>query len=145
MNREIRRLASLGPSGIAVLCRALLVLTRVRIALWVLPWNRVAAPAARSNVAGSARPGLDRLEWSVRTAGRFIPRSTCLTQALALHRLLSRYGYRSSVQIGVRNVDGRFGAHAWVEHQGSPLLSSAAEIAGYARFFSWPASQPDLT
>lgn len=88
---------------------------------------------------------MGRLEWSVRTGGRFIPRATCLTQALALHRLLSRYGYHSSVQIGVRRVEGSFGAHAWVEHQGAPLLSSAAEITRYTRFFSWPASQPDLT
>jgi hypothetical protein len=140
---RLRRLVSLGPSEIALLRVAFFMLVRMRIAVWVLPWGWLTAPAARS-IPMLARPGADRLEWAIRAASRLIPRATCLTQALALQRLLSRYGYRSSVQVGARNADGRFGAHAWVEYEGGSLLSSPAEIAAFARFFSWPSSQPNL-
>jgi len=95
--------------------------------------------------ARAVKPGVDRLEWAVLAASRFIPRATCLTQALALHRLLSSYGYQSNVQFGVRRADGRFAAHAWVEHEARLLLTKAPEIVQYVRFFSWPPSQPDLS
>jgi hypothetical protein len=125
-----------------VLRQAFLALSRVRIALWILPWHRLTtAPHASSQANGA--PTTDRLEWSIRVASRIVPHSTCLTKALALHRLLSFYGYRSIVQIGVRNVDGRFMAHAWVEHDSRVLLGTAADIEGYARFFVWPHSRLD--
>jgi hypothetical protein len=38
-----------------------------------------------------------------------------------LTRLLARRGIHASVVIGVRPGD-EFGAHAWVEHDGTPLL-----------------------
>lgn len=102
-------------------------------------------PATRAGSVRSFNPGADRLEWAVLAASRFIPRATCLTQALALHRLLSRSGYRSKVQFGIRQADGRFAAHAWVEHETGLLLSKPPEIVQYVRFFSWPPSQPDLS
>jgi hypothetical protein len=61
-----------------------------------------------------------------------------LTQALALYQLLARYGYSSIVQVGVRNADGQFTAHAWVEHEGLLLLGVPADVGGYSRFFSVP-------
>lgn len=140
----MRRLATLGTSEFTLLRRALFALIRVRIALWTLPWRRFRAHEASPVVRSAMDPGAERLEWAVRAASRFIPRATCLTQALALQRLLSRHGYRSIVQIGARHTNGHFSAHAWVEHEGGSLLSSPAEIAAYARFFSWPSSQPDL-
>lgn len=139
-----RRLASLGPIEISLLGRAFLALLRIRIALWVRPWNRVTAPAVRTVTTESIRPVVHRLEWAVLAASRFVPRATCLTRALALHRLLVHYGYRSSVQVGARRADGRFVAHAWVEHGTDSLLSNASEVTRYVRFFSWPPSQPDL-
>jgi hypothetical protein len=87
---------------------------------------------------------VDRLEWAVLATSGIIPRTTCLTQALTLHRLLSRYGYRSNVQFGIRRGDGSFAAHAWVEHEAGWLLTTPPEIAQYVRLFSWPPSQPDL-
>lgn len=48
----------------------------------------------------------------------------CLTQSIVLLDLLSRRGTRGVLVIGVRAADGRedFGAHAWVELRGRPLL-----------------------
>lgn len=129
-----------------MLGRAFLALLRIRIALWVRPWNRLTAPAARAvTLESTRRPGVHRLEWAVLAASRFVPRATCLTRALALHRLLWQYGYRSSVQVGARRAGGRFVAHAWVEHGTDSLLSNASEVTQYVRFFSWPPSQPDLS
>ncbi|HEU5317226.1 MAG TPA: lasso peptide biosynthesis B2 protein [Chloroflexota bacterium] len=39
----------------------------------------------------------------------------CLQRSLALHRVLRRKGLPSELRIGVRRVDGRLAAHAWVE------------------------------
>src|SRR5262245_13903165 len=142
VNPRLRRLQLLGPSGIALLCRAVLTLFWIRVSLWMGPWN-MTTPATRAGSVRSIKPGVDRLEWAVLAASRFTPRATCLTQALALHRLLSHYGYRSNIQFGVRQADGRFAAHAWVEHDAGLLLSKAPEILQYVRFFSWPPSQPD--
>jgi hypothetical protein len=47
--------------------------------------------------------------------------SRCLVRSLVLTRMLSRRGIDSSFVIGVRS-DPEFGAHAWVESDGIPLL-----------------------
>jgi len=142
---RVHRLGPIGPSGLALLCGAFVTLVRVRVALWVVPWNCFPAPVTRAFGLPPTRPGVDRLAWAVRSASRFVPRATCLAQAVALHRLLSRYGYRSNVQIGVRSSGGHFDAHAWVEHEAKPLLSHSGQVREYVRFFSWPPSRPDLS
>lgn len=53
---------------------------------------------------------------------RIIPGDTrCLTRSLVLLGMLSRRGIAASVVLGVRTTP-EFGAHAWVEHAGQPLL-----------------------
>jgi hypothetical protein len=47
--------------------------------------------------------------------------SRCLMRSLVLTRLLARRGIETSLVIGVR-TEPAFGAHAWVEHDGVPLL-----------------------
>lgn len=125
-----------------LLAVAWLVLVRTRLALWLLPWQRMGTFADRPAAAGSPRFSVGRLEWAVRAASRMVPHGTCLTQALALNHLLRSQGYAGVVQIGVKN-DGRFAAHAWVECDGVPLLSSAGDIGRYSRFLTWPPAQPD--
>jgi hypothetical protein len=121
----------------------LVTLAQVRIALWVLPSRRLARVSTVNRNVPSPPPSAERLEWTVKVASRVVPYATCLTQALALQRLLSRHGYRAIVQVGVCNVGGQFLAHAWVEHEGQTLLGTSESVARYSRFFSWPDSQPD--
>jgi len=142
----LRRVATLRPTDLSLLRQAFLSLLRVRFALWLVPWRRLAASIDSEEIAAApAHPEVDRVEWAIRAASHVVPRATCLTQAVALHRLLSCHGYQSIVQIGVSNADGRFGAHAWVEHEGRPLLSTSNDVARYSRVFTWPHSRLDLT
>jgi hypothetical protein len=136
---SLRRCARLSGAEWRLLADAGVLLVAVRAALWALPWDRAIGQVRSIRISSPARlgrgsPSIDRLEWAVRNASRLVPYATCLTQALALHRLLSRAGYPSSVQIGVAKVPGRqLASHAWVEHEGRPLLDNAGELAQYSR------------
>jgi len=69
---------------------------------------------------------------AVSRAARLVPRASCLTQALALQRLLARRGLESSLFLGVDRAGKpsrtarpralRFEAHAWVEWRGRILI-----------------------
>jgi hypothetical protein len=122
-----------------LLGRALLTLARVRVALWLVPWRRLHPARHTTRNARQFQPR--RLEWAIRVASRAVPAATCLTQAMALHELLARFGYPSIVHVGVRRGEGDFSAHAWVDHEGQSFLSSPTEVARYARFFTWPDSR----
>jgi hypothetical protein len=128
----------LRPEQVALLACACVVVLRTRLGLWFLPWRRIVAMAGHPR-ARAPRFTADRLARAVRLASRVVPHATCLTQALALNRLLSRDGHASTVQIGVRKDDSGFSAHAWVECMGAPLLSTDAEVTKYSRCLTWPA------
>jgi hypothetical protein len=120
-----------------LLLSAGVLLAVYRVALWVLPWHRLAVSRPLPGRSRVSRLSVERLEWAVSTASRPIPRATCLTKALALHQLLARAGYPSSIHIGVAKAPGRgFEAHAWVEHEGVTLLSSASEVAHYSHLLA---------
>ncbi len=59
--------------------------------------------------------------------------SRCLAQSLVLMALMARRGIASALVIGVR-PGSDFGAHAWVEREGMPLLPSGGDT--YARLLS---------
>lgn len=139
---KARRAATLNASDWELLQRAFVAVARIRITLWILPWRRLTASHGTRAELSHHSVAPQHLEWAVKAVSRVVPYATCLTQALALHRLLSRYGHSSTVQVGVRNADGQFSAHAWVEQDGVLLLGTSADVAGYSRFFTWP--QPGL-
>ena len=62
-------------------------------------------------LAQPVRRTLDPLPWD----------SRCLMRSLVLLRMLARRGVVCALVIGVRPRE-RFEAHAWVEHEGRPLL-----------------------
>jgi hypothetical protein len=133
----VRKFWRLSGADRRLLLDAAVLLATYRVALWLLSWNRVAAPGPSRDESPPKQISVERLEWAVRTAGRRIPAANCLTAALALHHLMSRAGYESSIHIGVAKTPARgFEAHAWVEHDGATLLSSASEIAHYARLLA---------
>jgi hypothetical protein len=66
----------------------------------------------------------------VRLASRYVPRATCLTQALTAQMLLGWAGLNSRLHIGVR-LDGKFEAHAWVEGPGRIVVGGREGVASY--------------
>jgi len=67
----------------------------------------------------------DQLVWAVATASRFIPKATCLAQALAIQLFLKQSGREAHVHIGVDGEGGRLDAHAWVESRGKVLFGGS--------------------
>lgn len=63
----------------------------------------------------------------------------CWKRALVLHRFLALRGIDSRVTFGVRkDADGMMHGHAWLEHEGQPLLEHDA--ARYVVTFSLPSA-----
>jgi hypothetical protein len=92
---------------------------------------RNGAPAGPAPTGDEAKATGIRLGRAVSRTLRVVPvDSRCLTQSLVLTTLLSRRGLGSALIIAV-NPDEEFGAHAWVELEGCPLLPTGG--GEYAR------------
>jgi hypothetical protein len=108
------------------------VYLRVR---WLMRRQDIRAVVAtvRSSPARGCLPGLEpgppeaqtvalRLGGAVRQTLSVLPTdSRCLVQSLVLSRLLATRAISSTLVIGARS-EPRFSAHAWVEHEGQPVL-----------------------
>src|ERR1051325_316891 len=67
----------------------------------------------------------------------FIFKPICWKRAAVLHRYLSRSGTRTRIVFGVRNEnDGKFAGHAWLEHEGHPILENTSPE--YVVTYSFP-------
>lgn len=101
------------------------------VTMWrVLRLNDVLLMGARARAVPPAGRVEDPLEHLVaRRLGKVVGRtlavlptdSRCLIRSLVLVRLLARRSIPSVLVIGVRK-DAEFQAHAWVEHEGEPIL-----------------------
>lgn len=63
-------------------------------------------------------------------------RANCLPSSLALQHLLQRQGVASVLRVGVRKVNNQLEAHAWVEHDGTPLIDGPDVHERFAAFGS---------
>jgi len=146
-----RRFAALPPRKRALLARAWLALACARLELAVAPFALLRKQPRVSRTQGA---DAGSAAWAIRTAARFVPRATCLVQALAAHRLLARLGYDSRLHIGVakppRNAPGagngpvedwasEFDAHAWVEYGGAVLVGVSE--TRYTPLVQWSGAQ----
>ena len=75
--------------------------------------------------------------WAVQVASRYVPRATCLTQALTAQALLGFGGIPTSVRIGVAKEAGGFEAHAWVESGGKILMGGTESAQKYTQMLSF--------
>ncbi len=125
-----------------LLLRALMTLAGVRLALRVLPVDRLRRPLGRARP--QARPA-ERIAWAVQAASRRLPGTTCLAAALAAQRLLAREGHDCQLTIGVARSERGLAAHAWVVRDGIALVGGE-ESAGYKPLLAWSAetaARPD--
>ena len=121
MIRLLRRLARLSWGDLLMLTEALVCVSVIRLALWIVPFRflRLAPSVAARHAGGDT----DRLTWAVLAAADVVPESTCLVRALAAQRLFARHGHASNLHIGVApSVEEGLAAHAWLEYRGAILV-----------------------
>jgi hypothetical protein len=133
--RRLRKFLLLPGAERGLLLKALLLLWVIRVGLWVVPFRVLRdrlyrlsdAPAEVRRDDAESGPSPERIGWAVAAASRYVPRATCLVQALAGRLLLERQGHPASLRIGVARDDerGRFEAHAWLECRGRVVLGGA--------------------
>jgi hypothetical protein len=130
--RRLRKLLRLSSSERGLLVKALFLVAAIRVGLWLLPLQVVRRQLARLAQA-PARSSLDDLSclheiaWAVRVVSRYVPRATCLTQALAAQVLVERAGLPSRLRLGVAlDRGGSFRAHAWLESEGRIVVGGPA-------------------
>ena len=123
----------------ALVMRAFFVLACVRFGLCLTPSRTmriIQTTKTQSKkiilIGRSASASLSATEISdsVRLLSRYLPKCTCLTQALAGKYLLAKNGYHSKLKIGVTNPQD-FRAHAWLEHNNTVLLGKVSNLADY--------------
>jgi Transglutaminase-like superfamily len=123
-----------------LLLKTVLLVWTVRLGLWLLPFRLMRRLLAKLalNPVGSQVCGptvVARYVWAVTVACRYVPATTCLTQALVTKMLLGHHGHHASVRIGVaRSAGGELQAHAWVESGGRVVIGgSEASLQRYTR------------
>jgi hypothetical protein len=129
---RLRKFLLLMATERSLLIRAVLLLGAIRVGLSLLTFRTLRRLLAR---VAPARGGFrdphhcspEQVARAVTAASHYVPRATCLTQALATQVLLTRRGYPVSLRIGVAKEEGgRLEAHAWVENQGKVVIGGAA-------------------
>lgn len=112
----------------------------VRAGLWLIPFRWFRGIVTFLTRHASKRPNpraAEQVSRAVSAVSRYVPRATCLTQALALHIVLKRAGLPSRIQIGVSKEGGQFKAHAWVESQNKVVIGNGARLKRFTPMTVW--------
>jgi hypothetical protein len=124
--RKIRKFLNLSSTEQRLLIRTWILLGLIRLGLELFPFStlRKLLDRLRSILGrGEKEFSEEQLVWSVTVVSRYIPKATCLAQALTAQFLLQQAGHQACLHIGVADADeGRLKAHAWVESQGRILM-----------------------
>jgi hypothetical protein len=102
--------------------QTMLLLTSVTLGLRTIPWlklQRLLLKLAHWHARSAVRRvSLHSIARSIRAASHYIPKATCLPQALTAQHLLLWNSYPADFQIGVaKDANGKLEAHAWVTSQ----------------------------
>ena len=123
-----------------LLIRVTILVSAIRVGLWCGPFltiRRIVAFLFATGPAPAARFSVEQLSRAVAGVSRFVPRATCLTQALALHILLRRRRLQSTIRIGVvKDQGGPFEAHAWVESD-DRIVMGDVDLHRYTPMMVW--------
>ncbi len=109
--------------------KSLILIIFIRISLTILPFSKVKKISkifSRSNKDQINNKSIEDIIWSIDVVSIYIPRATCLTQAITAQILLYRYNHPSKLKIGVMKKND-FEAHAWLEINNEIVLGKSEE------------------
>jgi hypothetical protein len=144
MWERLQRFRALDSEARGLFLRGSIILPLIFLSMRVRGFNSTQAALRKfgfsSNEAIRLTPSnmteqVERTARTIRAAACYgLRRPTCLEKSLALWWLLRRQGITSSLRIGTRKAGGRFGAHAWIEHDGAALNELDEPHRLYAAF-----------
>lgn len=109
-----------------LLLKTLFLMIKVRLMLWVLPFSSIQKSVTDVKPTNKENITLNNLIWAVNVSSHYVPRATCLTNALTGYSLLSQHGYTSLIKIGVgKSFEGEFEAHAWLEYKDKVVIGES--------------------
>ena len=135
--KRIIRFLCLPSMDRALLTRSLLFLIAIRLGLWLLPFRIILKSVEQRSKLNKESKEVDlalikRTIWAVTSMSRYVPRATCLTQALAANLLLRGCGQPAQIRIGViKSAEGGLKAHAWVESQGRIVIGKLNDLSQF--------------
>jgi hypothetical protein len=140
---QAARLARRPARDQALVAEAAITLLGIRVLLRFFPFERWRAllgarPEARMQPA--PRQTSRQIVWAVQRVSPRLPLSlACLARALAVGQMLGRRHLASQLRIGVlRDEQGEFRAHAWVECDGEVIIGDLPNLADYSPLPTWP-------
>lgn len=80
-----------------------------------------------------SQQAIARMRWAIDVTSKFMPgKVKCLARALTMQRLMLRSGYHPALRIGVaHDSDGKFEAHAWIEHNNIVTIGDLPDLSRY--------------
>jgi hypothetical protein len=116
-----------------LLLESIIFVSVATLAVAVLPFSVLQRWTSRKENRAKTGTVLEsQISWALGAAGRAVPASTCLAQALAAQAIMRRCGYHPVIRVGVRKGEaGNFGAHAWVESGGTIVAGGSENLEKY--------------
>lgn len=133
MKRAVKFL-KLTPNDRHILVAGVFLIVSIRLGLCLIPfrtlWRLITRKTEKRSCLQCAELVAEsKVVWAIKTANRYIPRTTCLAQALAAQLLFSHYGHSTRLYFGVaKSSAGKLLAHAWVESRGEVVIGGLADI-----------------
>lgn len=132
--KRIRKFLLLSQADKLLLLQSTFVVVFITVGLRIFPWLRLQRLLLKladwqPHFWVSNRPSANRIAWGVRASSHYVPKATCLPQALAAQYLLARSAYPADLQIGVaRDKHGKLEAHAWVISENQIIIGNVRNV-----------------
>ena len=125
---QIKRFWKLSKDKKSLLIKSIVLTTLIRVCLYLIPFSRIHTTfntLSRIQINQNSPKKVDDIIWSVKVASQYVPKSTCLVQAITAQILMIHYNHDSILRIGV-NKSKDFEAHAWVEINKKVILGESS-------------------
>ncbi len=113
-----------------------ILLTAIRLGLWLLPFRNLLKLVTSINESINSKTAklftLNQITWAVNVATRYMPGGAkCLARALTTQVLMNWCGLKPELRIGVSKSEIGLEAHAWIEYQGKIAIGNLPDLERY--------------
>jgi len=129
LKNNVYRFFKLSNNKKSLFIKSLTLMLFIRISLTMLPFSKIKKISkifSRMNNNKKNNLSIEDIIWSIHIVSNYVPRATCLTQAITAQILLYRHDHFSKLKIGVIKKDN-FEAHAWLEINNKIILGESEE------------------